>query len=603
MKYQFTHVRLLARRLGMLWCLLLIIKLLFILLNRSSFNGFTLSLIPSILFAGLRFDLVMIIYTNGLFILLHLLPFPFRDHYIYQRIEKIIFLVINIPVVIIELADTGYFPFNNKRMTADIVGVAGAGLRNSFSLVVEYWYLLIVLILFIYILFSFYTKWDRNRKPVKYNHFLQVLIFLLGSSLCILGARGGWQTIPVTPANATDYTDVKFAPLVLNSTYSIMYSVQRAGVADRNYLTEDKVRSTLNTQHIYTASGPHPNIMLIILESYAREYVGYYNDEKGFTPFTDSLMKHSIVFTNAFANAERSNKSMCVLLGGLPSLTDDAFMNTIYSSNCFEGIGTLLKQNGYYTSFLHGGLNGEFKFDSYTKAAGFDHYYGKNEFGNDKYFDGNWGIYDHVFFNYAADVLNKQPQPFCSAIFSLSAHHPFNVPAELKPMLPDGDKVIHEAIGYTDYALQLFFNKAKKMSWFKNTVFIVTADHTFGYGDHPGFYNNAAGKYAVPLFIYKGDNSLEAHDDSTLAQHLDILPTILDLGNFRGEARSYGKSVLRNDGNRYALQYLNNIFQVEDDRYILFFDGKNSKELYDYRNDLALEKNLMSNLPQKSIEM
>ncbi len=573
------------------------------LLNRHSFSGLTLIQIPSILLAGMRFDLVMIVYLNGLFILLHLLPFPFRDRLVYQSILKFIFLLINIPVLLIELTDIAYFPFNNKRMTSDIAGVAGAGIRNAFSFAIDYWYLLLTAILTIYILIHFYHKWDKKQTPVKYNFILQLSLFLIGAAFSVVGARGGLQNIPVTPANASQYTDVRYAPLVLNSTYSIMYSKLNPGVTEKQYMTEMQVSAILQKQATYNGRGERPNIMLIILESYAREYIGYYNNGVGFTPFTDSLLEHSLVFTNAFANAERSNKSICALLGGLPSILDDAFVNTVYSANCFNGIGTYLKSNGYYTSFFHGGINGEFKFDSFTSAAGFDHYYGKNEFGNNKFFDGNWGIYDHHFFNYTAGVLNEQPQPFCSAIFSISAHHPFNVPAELKPMIPDGDKVIHEAIGYSDYALKNFFKKASTMPWFKNTVFIITADHTFGYGEHPPMYSNAAGNYRVPIAIFKGDGSMKHEDDATLSQHLDILPTILDVSNYNGTANTYGKSLLRKYAPRYAIQFKNNIYQIVDERYILFFDGKTSIGLYDYVDDVSLENNLLSSLTLKRIEM
>jgi phosphoglycerol transferase MdoB-like AlkP superfamily enzyme len=589
--------------LALLWVLLLLVKLLFILLNRQSFSGLSFLQVPGILLAGLRFDLVMITYLNGLFILLHILPFPFRDQRIYQSILKFIFLLINIPVMLIELTDIAYFPFNNKRMTSDVAGVAGAGIRNALSFAIDYWYLLLTGILIIYILIHYYPKWDKKRTPIKYNFLLQLSLFLIGAALSVVGARGGLQTIPVTPANAAQFTDVRYAPLVLNSTYSIMYSVLNPGVAEKLYMTEMQVNSLLQKQAVYSGRADRPNIMIIILESYASEYIGYYNNGIGYTPFTDSLLKHSLVFTNGFANAERSNKSLCALLGGLPSILDDAFVNTIYSANCFKGIGTYLKGTGYYTSFFHGGINGEFKFDSFTSAAGFDHYYGKNEFGNDKYFDGNWGIYDHYFFNYTADVLNEQPQPFCSAIFSISAHHPFNVPAELKSEIPDGDKVIHEAIGYTDYALKSFFKKASVMPWFKNTVFIITADHTFGYGEHPAIYSNAAGSYRVPIAIFKGDGSIINENDSTLSQHLDILPTVLDISNYKGTANTYGKSLLRKIAPRYVIQLKNNIYQIIDERYILFFDGKTSVGLYDYVNDVSLEYNLLPNLTLKRIDM
>ncbi len=600
---QYYHIQLLLLRLGLMELILLLAKGLFTILNFQSFPGLEIAELPKIFFSGMRFDVITLVYLNSIFILMHILPFPFRDRKGYQKALKIIFLVINIPIIAIELTDIAYFPFNNKRMTSDIAGVATAGLHRAFFFFIDFWYLFLAFGILIYILVRFYKKHHAEFRPIKYRIGIQILFFLLMGGLAFLGARGGTQNIPATPAMANDFTDVKYAPLVLNSTYTVLYSSQRKSVSPPEYLPVQQVAAFLQKGKTFNGGSNHPNIMLVLLESFASEYIGFFNNGKGFTPFMDSLLQQSYVFTNAYANAERSNKSMCVILGGLPSLTDDAFMNTIYSANCFEGIGSLLKENGYYTSFLHGGLNGEFKFDSFSHAAGFDHYYGKDEFNDNRYFDGNWGIYDHYFFEYAADVINKQPQPFCSAIFSLSSHHPFNVPADLKAKFPDGDQQIHESIGYTDYAVRLFFEKSKNKPWFKNTIFIFTADHTFPYGEHPPMYNNGAGKYRVPIAIYKADGSLAPAIDSTLVQHLDILPTAIDLAGYNGSTKCYGSSVFAKNRLPYAIQYLNNVFQVEDRQYILFFDGKKTIGLYNYIEDVACNSNLMDQLPEKRKEL
>jgi phosphoglycerol transferase MdoB-like AlkP superfamily enzyme len=580
--------------------LMMLIRMLFAFANEHVFHTPAFKW-PGIIAGGLRFDLVTFIYLNGIFILLHLLPFPVRDHKIFQKILFILYLLFNIPVIIIELIDIAYYPFNNKRMSSDITGVASAGLRNSFRFMIDYWYLLFLLIFFIYII-SFYYPRFKKKGIVKYNYFLQVALFFVGAGLCVIGARGGVQTIPITPANTADHTEIKFAPLVLNSTYSILYSLQRKGVEEKHYLSDEQTENILKPYKQITSAYKKKNVMLIILESYAAEYIGFLNNNSGYTPFTDSLFRHSLVFPACYANAERSNKSMCVLLGGIPSLTDDAFMNTIYSADCFKGTGTYLKENGYYTSFFHGGLNGEFKFDLFTKAAGFDHYFGKNEFNNDQLFDGNWGIYDDAFFIYTADEINKQPQPFCTALFSLSAHHPFNIPSKFRNRFPKGPEPIHEAIGYTDYALQQFFSRASKMKWFKNTVFLITADHTFGYGNHPSIYNNAAGHYRVPFAIYDPSGDIKPGIDSLCIQHLDIEPTMLHIGGYNGKVRCYGNSALT-DKHTPAVQLRDNIYQAEDNQYILFFDGAHSAGLYDYRNDPELKKDVSVELPERKSEL
>ncbi len=572
--------------------------------NAASFTNIGTLTVINILSGGIRFDLTTIIYLNIVFILLHILPLPIRNHDNYQRMLKFLFLFINIPAVLISLIDTAYFPFNNKRITSDILGVSSAGLRNIFHFLAEYWFLFLLFLIIIYILNKFYVRFSINNTAARLNHLIQIVFFLIAVPILIIVARGGLQQIPITPANATDHVAVQYAPLVTNSVYTLLYSIKTPGVKEYHFLSEEEITTILQVKKIFPGDSSNfkPNVVLVILESMASEYIGYLNNGKGFTPFLDSLFKESLVFTNGFANAERSNKSMCVILGGIPSLTDDAIMNTIYSDNCFKGLGTEMKTMHYYTSFFHGGINGEFKLDSYTKAAGFDHYFGKNEFNNDKEFDGNWGIYDDVFFQYIARQIDQQPQPFCTAMFSLSSHDPFNIPKTMKGKFPKGYSSIIESIGYTDYSLRVFFDSIKNKSWFNNTLFVITADHTFGYGEHPEKYTNAAGKYSVPIAFYYPGKNLKGHD-SKLAQHLDIMPSILQLTGFKGSMRSYGNSLFPNNNDRYAVQYANNIYQIVDDRYILFFDGTKSIGLYDYRLDIPLQNNLMLNLPERKNKM
>lgn len=604
MSNHLLHLRLLIKRLWLLLIVCMLLRIVFFIHNRGSFPGINASTILHILVGGIRFDITTIIYLNVLFVFLHLVPFPVRDRKTYQKVLYILFLIFNIPAILIALIDTAYFPFNNKRITSDIFGVAGAGMRNAFNFIAEFWFLAVLLIILIYILKKRYARMPDAAKPIHYNHFIQTLIFLLAIPLLIIGARGGLQQIPITPANATDYVEVQFAPLVTNSAYTLLYSLQRPGVEEYHFFSPEQTAAILQVKKTFpgdTSTVKH-NVVLIILESMAKEYVGYLNNGKGYTPFLDSLFQQSLVFPNGFANAERSNKSMCVILGGLPSLTDDAFMNTIYSVNCFKGLGSQLKSLGYYTSFFHGGINGEFKFDSFTKAAGFDHYYGKNEFNDNSQFDGNWGIYDDVFFQFIAKKIAVQPQPFCTAMFSLSSHDPFNIPNHLRGKFPKGYSNIIESIGYTDYSLRLFFNAISKKPWFKNTLFVITADHTFGFGAHPGIYNNSAGKYSVPIAFFLPNSSMKGVD-STLAQHLDILPSILNFIGYKGDIKSYGNSLFQERRQRFAIQLSNSIYQVEDDQYILFFDGKNSLGLYNFKKDHQLKNNLKDIFPEQKTVM
>ena len=151
MKNQFLHFWLLIRRLGLLVAIFMLLRIIFYMHNAASFTNIGTLTVINILSGGIRFDLTTIIYLNIVFILLHILPLPIRNHDNYQRMLKFLFLFINIPAVLISLIDTAYFPFNNKRITSDILGVSSAGLRNIFHFLAEYWFLFLLFLIIIYI--------------------------------------------------------------------------------------------------------------------------------------------------------------------------------------------------------------------------------------------------------------------------------------------------------------------------------------------------------------------------------------------------------------------------------------------------------------------
>ena len=136
------------------------------------------------------------------------------------------------------------------------------------------------------------------------------------------------------------------------------------------------------------------------------------------------------------------------------------------------------------------------------------------------------GVWDEEFFQFFANKLNTFQQPFCSAIFSVSSHHPFKVPTRYEGKFRKGPLPIHECIGYTDFSLKRFFATASKMPWYDSTLFVITADHA----NEPYFpeYKTNIGVYAAPVFFYKPGGSLKKAVVD-IAQQIDIMPTIFGL--------------------------------------------------------------------------
>jgi phosphoglycerol transferase MdoB-like AlkP superfamily enzyme len=215
------------------------------------------------------------------------------------------------------------------------------------------------------------------------------------------------------------------------------------------------------------------------------------------------------------------------------------FITSDFAQNKFHSLASLLNNEGYNTSFFHGGQRGTMGFYSFSRKAGFQEYHGMEEYNNNTDFDGTWGIFDGPFMRYFANTLNTKKEPFFSTFFSLSSHPPYVLPKDYKQ---EHNKInILETIKYSDYAMRNFFKQIKHKDWFRNTIFIITADHTSGVRYNKK-YKNTIGRYAIPLILFKGDNSLVG-ENSTIVQQIDIMPTILEEIGYSKPYLAFGKSM------------------------------------------------------------
>jgi phosphoglycerol transferase MdoB-like AlkP superfamily enzyme len=228
------------------------------------------------------------------------------------------------------------------------------------------------------------------------------------------------------------------------------------------------------------------------------------------------------------------------VISSIPAYTNESFILSEFSANQFQGLPSILKEEGYYSAFFHGANNGSMRFDAFTSAAGFDSYYGRNEYPNDAHFDGNWGIEDHHMLSFAVDELNRFKKPFFSMIFTLSSHHPYTVPNAFKSKVKHGPEPLCATISYVDFALKEFFEKAKKQAWFKNTLFVFCADHV-----GPTKRSDRCSlewTYRIPIGFYHASMKLPKVQKGKVFQQIDIMPTIIDLLGVNTEYYSFGTS-------------------------------------------------------------
>ncbi len=293
------------------------------------------------------------------------------------------------------------------------------------------------------------------------------------------------------------------------------------------------------------AAGTGPNVVLLILESFATEFWGAANQGEGYTPFLDTLVPRGIFLTNNFANGRRSIDALPSILLGVPGLAATSVAQSGYQGNQWKGLGHLLGDAGYHTSFFHGAPKGTMYFDGIAAMAGIAEFHPLEDYPaewQERDFDGNWGLYDEPFLQHVAAELGRQPTPFFSSVFTISTHQPYQVPPEYEELLPEGELEIHQSVRYVDLAVQRFFERVQDEPWYDNTLFIITGDHTQPRRslDHDTFL----GRYMVPLLLFHPGMALPGIDGERVTQHVDLFPTILDVAGVEpGRIPAFGRSV------------------------------------------------------------
>ena len=607
-----------------------ICRVAFVIENWGLFaSDFQWSSVPEMLHGAWMFDTSAILYTNVLYALLMLIPLHFKEMRGWQMTAKWIFIIVNGVCIAANLADCVYFKYTMRRTTNTVFsefsneGNIGSIIGVEF---LRHWYLVLLFVVMILAMWKCYfgggskktlrrTSMPQGKGLLRY-YVIQTLCFAIFIPLSICGMRGGATTAvrPITISNANQYVaHPQEAGIVLNTPFSLIRTIGKKVFEIPEYMSEqemDALYSPLknNQSSIISNQSSKKNVVILIVESFGREYIGGYNKwldggkYKGYTPFVDSLMQHSQTFLYSYCNGRKSIDGMPSILSGIPMFIEPFFL-TPASMNDVSGIAGELKNKGYYSAFFHGAENGSMGFEAFARKTGFTDYFGRTEynadkrFNGDKDFDGMWAIWDEPFLQFFATKMSEFKQPFVSAVFTASSHHPYKVPEEYKDIYKEEGIVIHKCIRYTDNAIRRFFEKAKTQPWYKNTLFVITSDHT-NLSDH-AYYQTDLGGFCSPIIFFDPSGDMKPGMRDAIAQQIDIMPTVLSYLGYDRPYVAFGCDLLTTtDEDTWAVNYLNGIYQYIKGDWLLQFDGQKAKALYRFRTDLLLKDNLLTKEPK-----
>ena len=570
--------------------------------NGAMFSDVNREHLLEILRGGVRFDLTAVLYLCSLYAIGMLLPLPpeIRELPWYQKTMRWLFWVPNSLGIVVNCIDIVYIRFTDRRTTCTFFAEFAHD-NNIWHILrlgmTEYWYVTLLGVAMLVLLFVFTRReYGAGARNKTLYYLRETLIFILSAYFCVIGIRGGFgrYTRPITISNAAQYTNTpRETALVLNTPFSLMKSLENRFYIESHYFESDELEAHMTPVHPADDSrtARFDNVVILILESFGTEYIGFYNRDisgyKGYTPFLDSLLSQSITYDFSYASGRKSIDAMPSVLSSIPMLIEP-YIVTPYSTNEVSSIAERLRWKGYRTAFFHGAPNGSMGFQAYARSAGFGRYYGMDEFGDASAFDGTWAIWDEEFLQFYAATMSRMQEPFMTAVFTASSHHPFRVPARYEKVFPQGTLPIHQTIGYTDYALRRFFDYAKQQPWYDHTLFVITADHT-NESVLPQ-YANARGLYRVPIAFFHPH--MRAERRHQVISQTDIMPSVLAYLGYDAPYFAFGEDALTQPKTHpYAVCYNAPYYQILSDSLLMQFDGDIVVGVYDYLHDPMLHAN------------
>jgi hypothetical protein len=575
---------------------------------------------------GVRFDVAALVILNCPLLVLYNFGIPRRAGGVFNAVCLTLFMIPNVLAMMLNVADYGYYPMMQRRLLYEpfdrpaevaamvpqwfqeypvlCVGVlaAGAGLVLGLRWIVR--------------------RIHARIQGVEGSTLHTCISGLVLAAVGVLGVRGGVQEGILRPADAFKHSaHAAVGYLTLNTTYTVLLSGvlkpiqtvremphEEAAAIVADMLTDpDETRPDpawpLLRERRAREAPRKRNVAILLLESWTGANVGPHLEQGrtvSRTPAFDALAKDGLLFTNFLASGQKSNEAIPSLLSSVPSLFRRPVIGSREELTRLRGLGSILKEQGWATSFHYGAEQTIMGFDSYSRMSGFDVYRSEADFPDRSAAvrDGRWGIFDHLFYADTLAWLDRERAPFLTMVFSLSPHDPYKLPPDLEgDYAPYADETGYQrCLRYSDWSLGKFFEQARTRPWFSDTVFVITADHTRF--SPPNDYYRA---FQVPLLLY-APGFIAPGVNEHIGFHPDLLPTVLDLLDVPARHASMGRSLLA-PGERFAVTFRDRGFAIFDDRYALLHDLRSDVGLFEYRTDGAFAHDISTREPGQAARL
>jgi phosphoglycerol transferase MdoB-like AlkP superfamily enzyme len=434
----------------------------------------------------------------------------------------------------------------------------------------------IVLALYAFIVIRLFQKAYTYFERVYVAWFRKAITIFILAAVSVIMMRGGVQMLPINESLVSFSDNTFINQSAANPAWHLFNDIYRAGIFEGNpFATMPDSLAKKRVQELFECSPDsfpeilttkNPNVVILILESFTADVVGAMGGEKGISPTIDRLMNEGIMFNSIYSSGGRTDQGIVSLLNGWPATPFYSIMRSTDKAKKLASLPLIFRQNNYNTSFFYGGANNFSNLNVYLSGQKFD------LITDIKTFDesiprGRWGIHDEFVMSHQIDYLDKTKQPFFSVLMTLSNHEPFDVPGPIRfPGNSDPDKFRNSA-AYTDACLAGFFKKAQQQPWFKNTLFIISADHGHNLPEHKNVYY--ADCHRIPFFMYGQVIKPEFRGAivTKVGGHHDLPGTLLPQLGMKADNFLWSKNLLNPTVKQFAYYQIDQVAGWIDTKY------------------------------------
>ncbi len=581
MNTAWLHLRQSLKDIGLIWLpffvLFLLARLALLGFYPEDFSSLDApEILSSLLMGAWHFDTSITLIFLGLPILLHALSFPWVHSLAWRRLVYWYALLLLFVFAFLSVADIVYFGFVHRHIGHELVSTlkTDPGLLLSIAMDSYGWLLVIFAVAMAFLILAasrLQHRLIRPRPPLPSLPLaVRIGVGVLSLGLIILGIRGSAVSKPIKPVYAFENSSMEQGYLALNGPFCAFHALQGNGTIDTHFMDEEKatriVRSLfaspsetyplkdyplLRMRASSQTPVTPPNIVVLLLESWDSLHVDLSREQMGLKPYGvtpnfNALAREGLFLSNFLANGQRSIDAIESILTGIPPQPGQRYLGEGVEINRFAYLGKMAKQFGYSTLMLQGSRRGSFYLDKIAPLAGFDRYYGAQDFPPSLHTDVSspaWGGWDLDLMELSHQLFASSRKPFLGFVFTVSTHTPFDLPdTKWQRFPPDSEehKLLNSML-YSDWVLGRFFRQAREAGYFDNTIFILIGDHFSGLG-HPDTMKQ---QHHVPALIL--GPGIHPGISDRLASQADLIPTLIDLAGWKTLHVSLGHSILDPD--------------------------------------------------------